>query len=304
MGLLAKAEQVLKNISKIGKKPVEDQGKEFMRTGIDGFDITRWIRDRSDAPIIMLTARRGEVDRIAGLEMGADDYVVKPFSPQELVSRVRAVLRRTQKATQETVERPLVFDDLQIDPQTRLVTVRGAEISLTAKEFDMLWLLACHPRQVFSRQQLLERVWGWSDYIDPTTVTVNVRRLRVKVEHDSSNPLHIITDLGAIIQGGLGIAAGGNINPEGVSMFEPMGGSAPKYTGKNIINPMAAISAAQMMLEELGQERAAGLIEKGVMRVLKHDIKSLSAGEMGHTTSEVGDLVVTYIHEAAREAFA
>jgi DNA-binding response OmpR family regulator len=166
---------------------------DIMLPGIDGFDITRWIRDRSDAPIIMLTARRGEVDRIAGLEMGADDYVVKPFSPQELVSRVRAVLRRTQKATQETSERPIVFDDIQIDPQTRLVTVRGAEISLTAKEFEMLWLLACHPRQVFSRQQLLERVWGWSEYIDPSTVTVHVRRLREKIEFDSSNPLHIVT---------------------------------------------------------------------------------------------------------------
>lgn len=166
---------------------------DIMLPGIDGFDITRWIRDRSDAPIIMLTARRGEVDRIAGLEMGADDYVVKPFSPQELVSRVRAVLRRTQKTTQESSERPIVFDDIQIDPQTRLVTVRGAEIPLTAKEFDMLWLLACHPRQVFSRQQLLERVWGWSEYIDPSTVTVHVRRLREKIETDSSNPLHIVT---------------------------------------------------------------------------------------------------------------
>lgn len=166
---------------------------DIMLPGIDGFDITRWIRDRSDAPIIMLTSRRGEVDRIAGLEMGADDYVVKPFSPQELVSRVRAVLRRTQKAPAEAAESPLVFDELQIDPQTRLVTVRGKEISLTAKEFDMLWLLACHPRQVFSRQQLLERVWGLSDYIDPSTVTVHVRRLREKIELDSSNPVHIVT---------------------------------------------------------------------------------------------------------------
>jgi len=112
----------------------------------------------------------------------------------------------------------------------------------------------------------------------------------------------IITDLGAIIQGGLGIAAGGNINPRGVSMFEPMGGSAPKYTGKNVINPMAAICAAQMMLEELGERRAAGLIEHGVMKVIKNDLQSLSAGQMGHTTTEVGDLVVAYIQEAAREA--
>ena len=166
---------------------------DIMLPGLDGFEITRWIRDRSDAPIILLTARRGEVDRIAGLEMGADDYVVKPFSPQELVSRVRAVLRRTQKASGEGSERPLVFEELRIDPQTRLVTVADAEISLTAKEFDMLWLLACHPRQVFSRQQLLERVWGLSDYIDPSTVTVHVRRLREKIEIDASKPTHILT---------------------------------------------------------------------------------------------------------------
>ena len=166
---------------------------DIMLPGLDGFEITRWIRDRSDAPIILLTACRGEHDLQCGLEMGADDYVVKPFSPQELVSRVRAVLRRTQKASQDRAEHPLVFDELRIDPQTRLVTIGGAEITLTAKEFDMLWLLACHPRQVFSRQQLLERVWGLSDYIDPSTVTVHVRRLREKIEVDASNPTHIVT---------------------------------------------------------------------------------------------------------------
>lgn len=107
----------------------------------------------------------------------------------------------------------------------------------------------------------------------------------------------IITDLGAMIQGGLGVAAGGNINPEGVSMFEPMGGSAPKYTGKNVINPIAAIFAAQMMMEELKEETAGRRIENAVMRVLAHDIKSVSAGQMGHTTSEVGDLVVKYMVE-------
>ncbi len=105
----------------------------------------------------------------------------------------------------------------------------------------------------------------------------------------------IITDLGAIIQGGMGVAAGGNINPDGVSMFEPIGGSAPKYAGKNVINPIAAICAAQMMMEELGEEKAGKRIERAVMKVLAHDLKSLSAGEMGYTTSEVGDLVVKYI---------
>ena len=106
----------------------------------------------------------------------------------------------------------------------------------------------------------------------------------------------IITDLGAMIQGGMGIAAGGNINPNGVSMFEPIGGSAPKYTGLNIINPVAAIAAAQMMLEHLGETGAAGLIENAIKRVVSSDLKSLSAGHMGYSTTEVGDLVVKYIN--------
>jgi 3-isopropylmalate dehydrogenase len=105
----------------------------------------------------------------------------------------------------------------------------------------------------------------------------------------------IITDLAAMTQGGLGIAAGGNINPEGVSMFEPMGGSAPKYTGKGIVSPLAAISACQLMLEVLGEEKAAGEVEKAIMKVVNQDVKSLTAGKMGYSTSEVGDLVVKYI---------
>jgi DNA-binding response OmpR family regulator len=166
---------------------------DLMLPGVDGYTITRWLRDRSDVPIIMLTARREEVDRIAGLEMGADDYVVKPFSPQELVSRVRAVLRRTQSSGESGSDAPLTFSDMRIDPLTRLVVVRGAELALTAKEFDLLWLLARHPRQVFSRDQLLERVWGLADYIDPSTVTVHVRRVREKIEVDPSSPAHIVT---------------------------------------------------------------------------------------------------------------
>ncbi len=166
---------------------------DIMLPEIDGFELTRWVRDRSDVPIIMLTARRDESDRIAGLEMGADDYIVKPFSPQELVSRVRAVLRRTRGQSTDQGEHSLEFKELCIDPQTRLVNVRGEEKSLTAKEFDMLWLMARHPRQVFTRQQLLERVWGLSDYIDPGTVTVHVRRLREKIESDPSEPHYIQT---------------------------------------------------------------------------------------------------------------
>ena len=166
---------------------------DLMLPIVDGFELTRWLRDQSDTPIIMLTARRDEVDRIAGLEMGADDYILKPFSPQEVVSRVRAVLRRTKPQPEEAAEQPLVFPSMEIDPQTRLVTIEGQEITLTAKEFDTLWLLAQHPRQVFTRNHVLERVWGISDYIDPSTVTVHIRRLREKIETDPSNPAHLQT---------------------------------------------------------------------------------------------------------------
>ena len=171
---------------------------DIMLPGVDGFAITRWLRDRSDVlgsevPIIMLTSRREEFDRIAGLEMGADDYVVKPFSPQELVSRVRAVLRRARGSAGQGGEAPLVLSDLNIDPQTRLVSARGQEIALTAKEFDLLYYLARHPRQVFTRDQLLEAVWGLSDYIDPSTVTVHIRRLREKIEADPAMPQRLLT---------------------------------------------------------------------------------------------------------------
>ena len=168
-------------------------GLDIVLPGVDGFGITRWLRDRSDVPIILLTSRREESDRIAGLEMGADDYVVKPFSPQELVSRVRAVLRRTRGSAPVETDAPLTIGDIRIEPQSRQVNVRGQEITLTAKEFDMLYYLVRHPRQVFSRDQLLEAVWGLSDYIDPSTVTVHIRRLREKIEHDPSNPTHLLT---------------------------------------------------------------------------------------------------------------
>lgn len=167
---------------------------DLMLPEIDGLSLTRWLRDRSNVPIIMVTARREEIDRIAGLEMGADDYVVKPFSPQELVSRVRAVLRRTgrEQAGAEP-ERDLSFEEIQISPRTRTVILNQQAVDLTAKEFDLLYLLARHPKQVFTREQLLERVWGGAEYIDPGTVTVHVRRLREKIESDPSSPKHMIT---------------------------------------------------------------------------------------------------------------
>ena len=166
---------------------------DLMLPKVDGYAVARWIRDRGDTPLIMLTSRGEESDRIAGLEMGADDYVVKPFSPQELVSRVRAVLRRVHGTSQPDSASQLTFSGLQIDPQARVVTVGDQEVSLTAKEFELLYWMARHARQVFTRDQLLESIWGLSEYIDPSTVTVHIRRLREKIEKDPSAPDHLLT---------------------------------------------------------------------------------------------------------------
>lgn len=169
---------------------------DLMLPEVDGLEIVRRLRDdaSSDVPVIMLTARRQETDRIYGLELGADDYVTKPFSPAELVSRVKAVLRRARGGSGgEKGERPLQFHDLSIDPKTRIVEVRGDSIDLTATEFNLLWFMVSHPRQVFKRDQLLENVWGFSEYVDPSTVTVHIRRLREKIEIDPSDPAHLLT---------------------------------------------------------------------------------------------------------------
>ena len=167
---------------------------DVMLPGVDGYEITRQVRANSEIPIILLTARNDEIDRILGLELGADDYVVKPFSPRELVSRVKAVLRRTQQAAAPPGgDQPVTVGSMRIDPRTRQVTVEGMEIALTVKEFDLLLMFVSNPQQVFSRSQLLDRVWGVAEFIDASTVTVHVRRLREKIEKDPSNPLHIIT---------------------------------------------------------------------------------------------------------------
>ncbi len=166
---------------------------DVMLPGLDGFTLTRNLRDQSDVPIILLTSRKEESDRIAGLELGADDYVVKPFSPQELVSRVRAVLRRVRTTSTTTNEGVLKFKGLTINPQTRNVAINGEETILTAKEFDLLYHMALNPKQVFTREQLLENIWGFSHYIDPGTVTVHMRRLREKIEKDPTSPVYIIT---------------------------------------------------------------------------------------------------------------
>lgn len=164
---------------------------DVMLPHIDGMTLMRRMRDNTalDVPVIMLTARGQETDRISGLDLGADDYITKPFSPAELVSRVKAVLRRASgKARDEEAESPIDFGELRIDPMTREVVVRGSPVELTATEFNLLWFMAAHPRQVFKRNQLLEHVWGVSDYLDPSTVTVHIRRLREKIELDPANP--------------------------------------------------------------------------------------------------------------------
>jgi len=144
-------------------------------------------------------------------------------------------------------------------------------------------------------RELLPFVGQWQEAIKPTTVEEikNPEFFDVIVTDNMFGD--IITDLGAVIQGGMGIAAGGNINPEGVSMYEPIGGSAPKYTGKNVINPLAAIAAGQMMLEQLGEVKAAEDIENAIKKAVKNDIKDLGAGKMGYGTDEVGDLIVSYL---------
>lgn len=164
---------------------------DLMLPGVDGIEIMRRLRDemRSDVPVIMLTARGQEMDRVYGLEMGADDYVTKPFSPLELVARIKAVLRRGKsKEDNDETEQAIEFDGFSIDPSLRQLILNGEECELTATEFNLLWFMAKRPKQVFSRTQLLDAVWGFSEYVDPSTVTVHIRRLREKLEKDPSNP--------------------------------------------------------------------------------------------------------------------
>jgi DNA-binding response OmpR family regulator len=166
---------------------------DIMLPGIDGLEVMRRLHEDGDerVPVILLTAKGEESDRLVGLGHGADDYVVKPFSPLELVARVDAVLRRTEGGSD--AHEPMRSAGLEIDPRARRVVANGQEVDLTAREFDLLHFLARHPDQVFSRDQLMDRVWGFPYYSDTTTVTVHVRRLRAKIEADASKPQWIQT---------------------------------------------------------------------------------------------------------------
>lgn len=166
---------------------------DLMLPGLDGLEVCRRLRASTPVPVIMLTARGEEDDRIAGFEVGADDYVSKPFSPRELTARVKAVLRRASSPTIRAVESgPIVAGDLVVDPAAHEARRGGELVALTAREFDLLCFLAQRPRRVFRREELLERVWGYT-YGDTSTVTVHIRRLREKLEDDPSSPTRIAT---------------------------------------------------------------------------------------------------------------
>jgi DNA-binding response OmpR family regulator len=164
---------------------------DLMLPGIDGFELCRSIRRTSDVPILMVTARTDTHDVVAGLEAGADDYVTKPFQPKELSARIRALLRRARPA--ETGNPHLRFGDLEVIPAEGVVRSAGGEVHLTKTEFRLLCELASAPGRVFSREQLLERVWGYDYFGDGRLVDVHVRRLRTKVEPDAANPRHVVT---------------------------------------------------------------------------------------------------------------
>jgi DNA-binding response OmpR family regulator len=176
---------------------------DIMLPGIDGFEVCRSLRRTSDVPIIMVTARADTHDVVAGLEAGADDYLSKPFAPKELSARIRALLRRARTPEHAPSGQALTFGDLEVIPDQGVVRIAGREVHLTKTEFRLLCELASSPGRVFSREVLLERVWGYGYFGDGRLVDVHVRRLRTKVEADPANPRHVATvrGLGYKLQG-------------------------------------------------------------------------------------------------------
>jgi DNA-binding response OmpR family regulator len=166
---------------------------DLMLPRVDGLEVCRRVRAVSAVPIIMLTARDDEVDKVLGLEIGADDYITKPFSIREFRSRVRALLRRAQLSDRPDRSETIEHDDLRIDTARRAVEARGEPVQLTYVEFELLRTLAASPGRVYSRQQLLEALWGSADYRDPRTIDVHIRHLREKIERDPSDPEYIFT---------------------------------------------------------------------------------------------------------------
>lgn len=169
---------------------------DLMLPGMDGIEVCRRIRERpSYVPIVMLTSRSSETDRVVGLEVGADDYVTKPFSIRELLARVKAIFRRAEQTGQAITPTAgrIEMGELTIDPGTRAVTLNGAAVELTAKEFDLLFYFASHPGRVFTRSQLLDAVWGYSHEGYEHTVNSHINRLRAKIEQDPARPRYVLT---------------------------------------------------------------------------------------------------------------
>jgi DNA-binding response OmpR family regulator len=176
---------------KFGQHPTDVVLIDIMLPGIDGFDVCRSIRRVSDVPIVMVTARADTHDVVAGLEAGADDYLTKPFAPKELSARIRALLRRSR--TGATAAGDLSFGDLEVIPDQGMVKRAGEEVHLTKTEFRLLVELASAPGKVFSRESLLEKVWGYGYFGDGRLVDVHIRRLRTKIEADPADPQHVVT---------------------------------------------------------------------------------------------------------------
>jgi DNA-binding response OmpR family regulator len=178
-------------VIRFGRQPSDVVLIDIMLPGIDGFELCRTLRRTSDVPIVMVTARSDTHDVVAGLEAGADDYLTKPFAPKELSARIRALLRRVRPSSPGHPK--LVFGDLEIIPDEGKVTRSGHEVHLTKTEFRLLCELAENPGRVFSRELLLDKVWGYDYFGDGRLVDVHVRRLRTKVEVDPANPRHVVT---------------------------------------------------------------------------------------------------------------
>ena len=173
---------------------------DVMLPDMDGFELCKRLRADErlkTVPVIFLTAKGAEIDRVLGLEIGADDYVVKPFSPRELLARVKAVLRRQGRLSDALVTEVLQSGDLQLDSRTQAVKVRGRSVELSTLEFKLLHFLAMHPGRIFSRDKLLDQVWGQDRYVTPRTVDVHIRRLREKIEEHPDEPRSLLTVRGA-----------------------------------------------------------------------------------------------------------
>ncbi|HHV27517.1 MAG TPA: response regulator transcription factor [Tissierellia bacterium] len=183
-------------IEKVKKKRYDLIILDLMLPGIDGLEVCQKIRQDSQVPIIMLTARGEDINKILGLEYGADDYLTKPFNILELKARIKAILRRVNMKSTNITDQVIQIDDFKINTLGRKLTIHGNEVNLTAKEFDLLLLLAANPGKVFMREELLETIWGYEYFGDLRTVDVHIRRLREKIEEDSGQPEYILTKWG------------------------------------------------------------------------------------------------------------